>query len=203
MSNYETMTGRIAREIHRSDLTTEIEEAVLTAITQYEGERFWFNETHTSLTASQTQYYALPADIIEIDSITIDINGEDYPLIPRTYQYLEDLAVSSDTYQGYPRDYAIYEDQLRIYPAASSAYVMRISYHARLQSLSASTDSNGWMTHAEKLIRSEAKSDLYRHVIHDERKADSMKTAALEALDKLLRRSQGKLSTGYLRPTEF
>ena len=202
MSTLATMRERTEREIHRGDLNAEIIEAIKTAIQNSEGQRFWFNEGSTSFTVSQTSFYALPSQVVDVDKITITVNGDEYPLVERTFDYLEDISVNDDAYVGYPREFAIYEDRIRIYPTPSDNYLVKMSYLRRFDTLSASTDTNPWLTHAEKFIRSLAKAELYSHVLHDERKASIQMQSAQQALDSLEMRS-GKLTTGRLRPTEF
>jgi len=81
---YGTMQDRIAREIGRSDLTTQIRDAIQTAIRYYERKRFYFNEFQASFSASSSQEYYDSADLsqipnlVEIDSLTVDVNTSTY-----------------------------------------------------------------------------------------------------------------------------
>ena len=200
MSDLGTMENRIADELNRTDMTSHARTAILTAVKHFEGERFWFSEERaTASTVASQEWYDLPTDFRGVDSITVTINNNAYPLIERTYNELEDWNISSSTYTGYPTDFAIYNDQLRLYPIPNDAYTLTISYIKNLSSLATATDTNAWMVEAEELIRSRAESDVCMRVIRDFERAQGFKLLEQEALKRLLRESNRRTSTGFTR----
>jgi len=86
MTTYGTMIDRIESEIGRSDLTSDVQNAIQTAIRHYERKRFYFTEFIDSLSTSSSQEFYSVSDyadmnlIVEIDSLTIDVENSTYPL---------------------------------------------------------------------------------------------------------------------------
>lgn len=190
MSNYGGMQSQIADELARADLTAHIQKAIQTAIQRHERTPFYFNrKTSTFLTVADQEYYgaAALADIptlVEIDSMTVDVNGIDSPVVP--IDFVEIDAVQTGTIKGTPQVYAYYGQQIRLYPIPDAARTATMSFVYRFASLSLSGDSNAWTTDAEPLIRSEAKAELYDHVIRSPEMADRMRALAGLALRDLL-----------------
>lgn len=200
MSNYGTMIGRVLEDVARDDITSVASTAILTAIKHYEGTRFWFNEGRsTRSTASGTEYYAVPSDFKDLDSLTITVNSWTYQLNQRSYDELEDSYVSNTTYTGYPTDYAIYQEQIRLYPIPNGTYTLTMSYQRTLGTLSVSADTNAWMVEGEDLIRSRADFYVARNYLHDNQLAMMFRENESEALRRLLSETTIRLSTGKTR----
>ena len=89
-----TMTSRILDDLDRNDLTSQAQSAIKTAIAYYSSTRFWFLEQRaTSTTVSGTEFYGLPADFYDEDSLVMEYNGYTYPLTKRHYSTTEDLSL--------------------------------------------------------------------------------------------------------------
>ena len=85
MSDLGTMENRIADELNRTDMTSYARTAIQTAIKHYEGNRFWFSENRaTATTVSGQEFYDLPTDFREMDSLKVLISNNDYRLNERT-----------------------------------------------------------------------------------------------------------------------
>jgi hypothetical protein len=209
MSTYAAIKSRIADELSRSDLGSQISLSVQSAIKYHEQKQFWFNESRslTFSTVANQEFYtssdlsSMP-NLLEIDHVTITVNSNRYEVTPRTYQYMEMLMVRADQ-PGQPTDYCYYAQQMRFYPIPDAAYTARISSRVRLGSLSADSDTNAWMTDGEALIRARAKWDLYINVLMDRERATEM--AAVEQLElaRLQRETGQRISTGKVMPTYF
>lgn len=168
MSTYGIMQDRIADELHRTDLTSQIQLAIISAIQHYESKQFWFNETRaTASTIADQEYYELPLDFVEMVSLKLTDNGNIHTLTERTYEYIEN-AMTNTSYTGEPTDFAMYGDLLRLYPIPDAVYTLTISYKKTLADLSATADTNAWMTNGEELIRARAKADLKCGNLEDE-----------------------------------
>lgn len=200
MSTLGDMKTRIADELARSDLSSQIDKAITTAIAHYESERFGFNETRTTAgTVNAQRYLDLPSNFITEDHIDINVNGNDYRLIEIAYTELEDRQVNSSL-TGYPFRYAKYRERLWFYPIPNGSYTVTLSYVKKLDALSSDTDSNSWTNIGEELIRARAKFDLYLNVIRNPEEADLMKALEMSAFESLKSKTSKKIGIGKLRP---
>lgn len=180
-TNYGQMQATIASELgNRTDLTTQIQNAIQTAIAKWERQRFYFNELNGinvfNTIAGQEYYtsadYAGIATIAHIDKIWALVSNNRYFFEPRTMQYLDEVSVNpSVAAPSVGADYAYYAETLRFYPIPDGVYPISIQGTKRFTNLSLSTDSNVWTQDAEALIRSEAKLDIWLNVIKDSEQA--------------------------------
>lgn len=217
MTTLVTMKTRIVDETLRDDLTTtQLNNAINDAITQWEGERFAFNEArYRILTVADQEYYTLITPtlltsasaavgtgemILEIDGITCTVGSQPYPLCPRTQGWFDEN--QSGTHTGEPADYGIYGNQLRLFPVPNAVRTLNIYALARLSPtpMSGDTDTNAWMTEGERLVRQTAKMILYRDIIRDETGAKLAIEGMKEALENMKRKMAAKAYTGVQRP---
>ncbi len=197
MSTFGTMVNRIADDMARSDVTAAAKAEINSAIRHYSTRRFWFLEARATVnTVDSQEFYTLPGDFMDIDSLVITVNSWTYSLIQRTYQALEDWFVQASTFTGYPTDFAIYDQQLRLYPVPNGAYQMTLSYLQRLEDLSATASTNSWMTEGEELIRARAESRLYVNRYRDFEAAQAMQMVENDALSAMIRIQNQRIMTG-------
>ena len=205
MTTYGTMQTRIADEIIRDDLTSQIQNAIKTAIKYYERERFWFNENRAyTTTVADQQYYQLPSDFVGIDTLTITINSNIYPLTQRSWEYIEQINIGTSNSSGYPEDFAIYQGQFRLYPVPNTAgWTLTLSYIQQFTTPSSASDTSPWFVEAEPLIRARAKFELFTHVIYEFELAKTMAMVEARELESLQRLTSKQRATRTLRPTTF
>ena len=226
MTTFQEMQTRIADDITRTDLTTQIANAINDAIKTWEGTRFVFNEKrYLILTVPSQEYYDLSGAgllnsddasatetgemVMEIDSVTNTVSNFPYPLAERTQQWFDKYQSLPSQYTGQPDSYGVYGNQLRLFPIpdgsgpeAGGAYPIRISALARLgpNPLVNDDDTNAWMTEGEILIRNQALVSLYRLPLRD----PDGKALAQEAVDEqflgLSRKRDAKAMTGTIPP---
>lgn len=210
--SFGTLIDRIEDELVRTDLTTQVKRSIVSAINYYEREPWWFLEDRDeTFTTSDGQEFYGSADasfipgLKDIAAVTITINSNRFPLTRRSYEYIETLSVQT-TSEGQPQDYCYFANQLRLYPIPDTAYEVRVSYNKNRTTLSATTDTNDWVTTAEELIRCRAKWDLFAHVIREDIGANSeaeyMKALEREAYSQLRGEHNSRASTG-IKPTLF
>ena len=204
------MKSRIADELARSDLTSQIAYAITDAIEVYQPERFFFNESRgvTFNTVSGTQDYtamsgdvSLVKDIYAIDHVHITIGSTVSEL---DYIYPEEFDLLSDNgaWAGQPYGYTIYNSTIRLLPEPNDAWAVRIAGHIKKAAPASDSEaSNVWMTDAERLIRSRAKYELMLHVIRKPEEAVALASAVTEAFDILKGRTNKQLGTGTIRPS--
>jgi hypothetical protein len=208
MSTFGAMQDRIADELARTDLTSQISKAIQSSIRHYERERFYFNETigTFSTVASQEWYsssdFSAMPNIAEIDSVRITVGSNIYRLIARDFSYLEEINLST-SHTGDPTDFCYYRQQMRFWPIPSAVRTITIAYVARPATLSASTDTNAWMTDAEEMVRSRAKADIYGHVLRDTERAGVMMQFAKGVHDQMQEETTHRSASRRVRSTSF
>lgn len=195
MTTYGAMQDRIADEVTRSDLTSQIQKSIQTAIKRYEREEFYFNvTTGTFSTVAGQEYYGTAANsdipnIARLISATIDIDGSESLLEIIGYEEIERLSDGSS--RADPDNIAYYTQRVRLYPIPNAIRIVTLTYIDRFAELSASGDTNAWMTDGEELIRTCAKADLFNHVIRSYDEADRM-SALCERAYMYLRRETAR-----------
>ncbi len=209
MSTYGTMQARIADDLSgRTDLTTQIQEAIQTAIKFYERRRFYFNEATTTFSTVASQEYYGSSDnadipnIIEIDTLKILVNGSTYLLTARDFQFIDDISNSTSSL-GDPTDFCYYKQNIRLFPIPSAVRTITMAYVKRLTTLSASGDTNAWMTDGEELIRMRAKRLLFLNVIRSPEESATYAEFEAQALGVIEGETAKRISPGRLRPTIF
>jgi hypothetical protein len=169
------MKARIASELRRSNISTQIASAIETAIKSYQHERFDWNESREisfNTVNGQWQYDADDdADlglVLRWDYVLAEIGGNYYTLMPMTPGQIELLNGDGDFF-GQPLNWAYYGNQFLVYPIPNEAFPIRIG--GMIAKAAPATDAeanNVWMVQAEKLIRCRAKYELYTHVLMDQ-----------------------------------
>lgn len=206
------MLDKIADQIARADISTQIAECVNDAILFYQPHRFIFSEGRdTSLsTVIGQEFYGVADDVLlgpnglfEFDYITVTIGTAQFDL-PRYQPEDIELLSQSGTQMGQPQCYSYYNFQMRLYPVPSAVYPLTIAAHQRIAAPAAvDTAGNPWMVDGEKLIRSRAKYELALHYTQDLDEAQRMTAAVTEAFDEILARANKLAGTGFLTPTQF
>lgn len=200
MSTYDQLVNNVISDMAKdgeSGITAAASNAVDLAIKHYENQQWWFLESRTVITSSSSaEYYTHGYQ--DIDSITIEINSNTYPLIQRTYETIEGWFTKSNVYVGFPTDFAMYGAEIRLYPIPNDAYNMTVSGRKSIGSPSAA-GSNAWTTDAELLIQSRAEWQLYSLRYGDLEGAAAAKQVENDELSRLRSLNMSKTSTGRAR----
>lgn len=212
MSTLAIMKARIADELARSDLTSQIAYAISDAISAYQDERFHFNESRaiTVTTVADQEFYtssdaAALATVNKIDYVGVYVGDIMTRLRAETPADIELMSQNGST-SGTPISYCWYGNALRLYPVPATALTVRIGAAVTVAAPASDSEaSNPWMTHAERLIRSRAKLELALHVLIDNEMAQTLATAVNEAFDQLKGRSNMLMQTerGRVEAMEF
>jgi hypothetical protein len=115
-STFLQMQSRIADDLDRTDLNTQIKLAINRAIQHYEIEPFWFKETSSSFPAvmNQEEYVygvgSVPTDVQMIDIMERQYSGDKIPMREITAFELEAKQSLDDT--GIPDEFAQYQNRL-------------------------------------------------------------------------------------------
>lgn len=211
MASFGDMKTRIADELDRSDLTSQIAKAIQSAIAHYERRHFYFNESSFtfSTVAGQETYTSAAAAAIGTAAEIQRLNGSFYstrtPLFKRAWEDLDDVSGQTTSY-AQPEDWAYRAYAIRLYPIPDRSYVITGYHVARYSALSADGDSNVWTNEAEELIRTRAKIDLMANVIRGPEMAEEimfLRAQERDALTALTMEATSRQATGFIKPTVF
>lgn len=209
MALLSALKAEIADDLARTDISTQIGNAITASIEEYEGERFWFNETraYTFPTVAGTSDYALAEsapvyDFIKIDWVQTLIGSMPVNLERRDPERI-DWLIASNTSRGQPYQYTYYNKQFRLYAIPNAVYTVRVAGHYKLSTLANDAATNAWTTEAYELIRAAAKVRLYALVIKNAEQAAVEDQAKQRALSVLRSKTTDKIGTGCIRPTQF
>jgi len=217
-----TLYNQIVLELgDRQDLLTNgsIQAAVATAINVYQKERFRFNENQPLtpfdlFTVPQKWIYTSADDarigqLFRIDYINYLLGSTNNKMgrdVPENIY----LATINGTYAGPPGWFAYDGNSIAIYPAPDIVYQLTIGGY---WALPAPTDVNDttspWTNEAERLIRSRAKYEIFRHVTRNDRMAAAMSPyaeapgEAYFAFSELKGEAARIKSTGRVRAMRF
>jgi hypothetical protein len=204
------MKSRIADEIARGDLTSQISYAITDAIGFYQNERFIFNESRdiTFSTVAGQDFYGTAANsaiptMQSFDYLILYLGSIPWPIHRKSPEYVE-LANNNGLVTGQPYNYAWYNKQIRLGPVPDNVYTIRIAGRITYAAPAADdTAGNPWMIDAEKLIRSRAKYELALNVIQDTEMAQIMAAQVSEAYDQLKGAANRLTGTGKIEATSF
>lgn len=179
MSTLNIMKARIASELRRSNIATQIGDAISSAIAALEDERFTFSESRalTFNTVPGREFYdvadsALIPRLEAIDYVKVYISEYPISLHKADPSAMETLS-RNGTQTGEPYCYCYYGQKLRLGYIPASVWEVRIGGVVRVPApATGSEPNNPWMTTAEQLVRCRAKFELYTHVLLNTDMAD-------------------------------
>lgn len=205
---YTDLQAQVASDLKRSDLTTDIQTAILAAIRDHGAERFWFNETRSyslSLSAGTSGYTLASSgsvqEFVNIDRIDMAISSStNVKLAEIGADEMQDLYLSNSTSQ--PTSWARYADQVRVHPIPGTSYTATISGHVRLTTLASGSSANAWTSSnaAQQLIRYSALKRLYAYPIRNVDQAQVATAAETLELEYLRRETDRRKRIGRMAP---
>ncbi len=179
MTDTNFIRTRIADELNRTDLSTQINREINSAIKHYESMRVRWTEVKDWIigtTVSGQRSYSLTVNFLKMDSVKLHYNTAYITLNKRSWGEMEEKDLSIDNSIGIPQDYVIYADSIRLFPVPNGAYTLQGSYIRRelptsltgrftstgtitpTTTASHNNRSGGWYEHGEELIRYRAKA---------------------------------------------
>jgi hypothetical protein len=204
MATYGGAVDLILTELNRADtsITAVVEREILKAIEYYGPYKFWFNEARVSFTASNTIYYALEnmsAYLFEIDQACVTVSGSVLELDLQSHADLQTQDMTGVT--GYPTDYALFANQIRLYPkpASGTTYQVDLDGTKRIATLSASTDTNEWTDEALNLICARVEKNICARKFKDFDSAQMYQVAEDQELQRLKERGDKLVTTGSIK----
>lgn len=208
MSTLLEMRSRIADDLDRTDLSTQIDKAINRAIIFYLKEPFWFKETSSSfpLVVNQEEYVkgvgSVPSDISAIDIMELQYAGNKYTLQEITPFELE--AKQPLDANGIPDQFAQYQDRMKFYPIPNqTGMVCLIKYTKSYAVLVNDSDTNDWLVYCEDLIEARARGWVNRRILKDYEAANADKQDENDALSGIRKVNQQKTGNGRVITTQF
>lgn len=205
-----TMKSRVADELARTDLTSQIANCISDAIKFYQSEQFKFNKSRgiTFPTVAAQEFYgtadnaAIPL-IFRIDTVILYVGTNPQWLDWRTNDDMESLNFNGQT-TGDPFAYAYFNKQIRLGPIPTAVRTVRVTGHISYAAPASDVEaSNPWMIEAEKLIRCRAKYELALNYLKDASLAEMMAPQILEAYDNLKGIANRVGGSGFVAPMQF
>lgn len=202
---FKDMVDRVAAELRRSNMTTEIKSAINDAISEAAKTRFYFNEMRgiTFNTVIGQEFYA-DQGLVEIDSLYYKQGGTRYNM------YLENnleanCRADGNQVSGQLTSYARTGEELRFYPLPNVVVAVYADGYGKLSPypLVNDGDTNAWMTTGERLIRARAKAILMKEVIRDYGEATALEAIASDIENQLVGETALRIGTGSVRPTQW
>jgi hypothetical protein len=182
------MRARIAREVRRSNISAQIDDAIMDAIDVHNSDRFWFNESRDVVfyTENMKEFYTkldvpLLGQLMKIDFVFLYVANTPFEL-QQSPQIRLESASQNGTMSGQPGEFGWYDETLRLYPIPAGVWKVRAGIVENRPAPASDTETdNVWMNEAERLIRSRAKLELAQHVIYDSALEQRMTSAVSDA----------------------
>lgn len=227
--NFGQMTNQILSETFSdaSVYTTNVQNAIVTAIKELETNQMFFNQTDTFLSiVPNIDTVALPVDFINLLQLTLIAPPQNSdPTIPpapppyppgtqmtiytgaqgftnctfyelKTYRYYGDAASSGSgsSLGGTPGRWALYGNNIEIYPCPDAYYFLHIFYYQRDGSYPVlPTDTSIWMgDFTQDVTRYRARAIFYRDTLQSMELAASDMARSEEALVRLKNRASDR-----------
>jgi hypothetical protein len=191
------LKARIADELLKKNLTTQIASHIAKAIEFYSGRRFWFNTGRmvgSAVAPDADGYVALPTGTRLIDQIIVG----NIVLEPRDPSDIDQLLALAPT-SGQACDYAVAGDRVRLYPIPTGSVALQVVGTFDLAPLTTDSSSNAWTNEAADLIDARARLTLYRDVLRDVEGVSLAKDAIRDAETDLDMKTIRRLGTGRVR----
>lgn len=207
MATLAVLKARIADELARADLSTQIGRAITSAIAHHERRRFYWNEAvATFSTVAAQEYYSTAAladiaTLARIDSLRVTVNSGMYPLTARSVEWMEFYSSGTPS-TGDPTDYCYHSQRIRLYPVPAAVRTMTLVYVKRLAALTSDTQNNAWTDDGEELIRTRAKVDLLENVIREEAgfaEATRLRAREAEILSEISGETNARIGSGTVQ----
>lgn len=170
------MRDRIVDELRRTDLASNVENAILDAVNYFSRRAHFVNQgTLTPInTVVGQKAYDLPDDFSRMIYLEVVHDGQKDQMRAASITEIDiDDSNDDDPFEGIPEKYAIYGTQMHVYPRPEEAsWTFEGRYRTRYAAPDSDDDEGFWVNEAERPIRCMAKAFLYDDVIRDTEQAD-------------------------------
>lgn len=152
MTTYIDIQQRVALDLlNRTDQVAEIQGAIQQTIRAMENQRFWFNETMSTLACvSSVETVPVPTNYLFLQMLQVTQNSANIRLVPNSFDLIRWLNINNTV--GLPTRYCQYGPYFHLANIPDSAYPIPCYYLKRLPALSAESDTNDWLSAAEDVV---------------------------------------------------
>lgn len=203
MPTFAQLATRIGTDfLNRSDLTSQVKNAIVAQIRTTERRRTWFNETQTAVvTSAGDRFVSLPSNFLILDTVFLtQAPSFDYELLRIGLPEIQEFNATNQ--EGLPTYFAYYNDKLELSLIPDASYTATISYVKRFDALSADDDTNAWLDHVEDVIAYGAAERVWATVLRNREEASYYRILRIEAEKQFFGEIQQKVAHN-IRPTEF
>lgn len=210
MTTLGNLKSRVASDLARSDLTTDIANAISDAIDEYGDVPFyWLMEEATVSTVAGTATVALPTSFRRLHMLTVTDSAGDREDLPPgrnqiSYEEYRARVWNTSSSRGQPCEYAIWNELVWFDPTPDAVYTITFSYFGPVVGVPATDgDTNAWTTTAEQMVRAKAKALIFRDVIRNVAQWQVQEKAAGDWKRKHLSRTAAQSLTYRTQPSTF
>lgn len=193
MATYAEVQAMILGDLHRSDITAEVQTAMSNAVVKLRMDRYWFNEDSVQWVTTTNSDYDLAVTLptlLHIDTMRVWDSGE--PMVLDRIGWAELMEHDESDTTGVPSHWAVHHHMLHLYPTPDSSMTMETSGLVDLS-------ITAWCSYAPNLLRATAEVELFGFVTHDLEGAQRVSDLARSEREALLRRSPTAASSGEVR----
>lgn len=216
MTTFLDVRSRVADQLARTDLDTQIDREIQLAITRYNRRVSWLHEVREiSLTSviGQPWYDEVdvstgsgPQDVTGRTSVAVsDVQKIEYMRDPdyedlRQVHYREfERFFDTTGAAGRPAYFTLYAGQVGIWPVPDGVTVYTMSAVIKPVIPALATDQSVWFDQAQELIENAAAAAVCRKFIQDGDRAQAFQVYETEAWNDLVREGNQKMATGKLK----
>lgn len=205
MATLADLKARVTQETVRDDLADDmagaLDGAIRGAIADFEWERWWFNEALSTLVCTPGNLVIpYPTDVRRIDVLRLPLFG--YRLTLRGVDWIEAMSVSGGA--GQPTDYAVLNNEIRLWPTPNAAYQVLAEEIVQVTPpLTGDTSSNAWTNEGADLIVARTKKRLYRDYLSatvTDPRVQNAQVQEDEAYTRLRSQSNRRIATDRVAP---
>lgn len=206
------MTAQILAETYRdASFSIAVQNAIVSAIKELETEELFLNQTFTQLTVSDSQFIVpLPENFISVLLMTL-LNSQGSVIYTAADGFKETTIWELETYkgqrrleQGIPYCWALYENNIHIYPAPavdSGGYIINLFYYYRDGSYpEVFTSPNDESFNATSIWLDDFTQDVTRYTARGIFYRDSLQSPELAASD--MQKAQDALARLKIRNSQ-
>lgn len=207
---------RVADQLARSDLNTQIDREIQLAMARYNRRVSWLHEVReVSLTsvAAQAWYSSVDVstgtgpqdttgrtavDVTDIQKISY-MRDPDYDDLRQVHYSDFEGFFDTTGAAGRPTYFTLYAGQIGIWPVPDGVTIYTLSAVVKPVIPSLATDESIWFDQAQELIENAAAAAICRKFIQDGERAQAFQVYETEAWNDLVREGNQKMATGKLR----
>ncbi len=208
--------NRIADQLSRSDLSTQIDREIQLAITRYNRRVSWLHEVRAATlttVAAQVWYDSIdistgegPQDTTGLTAVAVsDVQQIDYmreanddPILQRSYRDFERLYDVTGA-SGRVSYFTLYAGRIGLWPEPAGVQAITLSAVVKPQVPASATDTSVWFDQAQELVENAAAAAICRKFIQDGDRAQAFQAYETAAWEDLVKEGNQKMATGRLK----